>query len=355
MCVHPPSALHTGLATIILADRAGNSPTQAYRTRPQGSPARARSDPAVLSVRRKSSRHFVDTACITSSEAAASLSAPPAPPLPPVPSTPRQTSHLAPNTDHPAPGSRDRATSAYPVTSVAPSTSASASPAPLIVKRTKRVAPPALGLQGAIDLETPTSTYTSRFNGAPDLTGGSTFPSPTSERPRYTLEVAFPSVPSPLNSDSEGSASHSAHEADPNTYTDDFEAPPSMSMLRTHTASSTHSRSSQLMPQGYGYGGEYNAAWSEAGASTKAGLGAGTPTTPGSAGLSPYRQPSGLIAGMEERDEYDELSRKMGGASRTSSFSSAHPRSASGIGAGQRAKELNEEDRTAYTYALRVA
>ena len=95
------------------------------------------------------------------------------------------------------------------------------------------------------------------------------------------------------------------------------------------------------MAPGYGYGGEYNAAWSD---SPKLGVGhPGAPPSPGlSPGLSPgaYRQPS---AGGKS-DEYDYRA----GTSRTSSFSSAHPRA-------DRGKVLDEEDRTAYIYALRVA
>jgi hypothetical protein len=113
-----------------------------------------------------------------------------------------------------------------------------------------------------------------------------------------------------------------------------------MSMLRTPTASSIRSSSSRA-PSGYGYGGEYNSAWAE---SPK--LGSGHPGA-SPAGLSPglsaspYRQPVAL----EDGAEYGSYERS--GASRTSSFSSAHPKG--------RGREMDGDDRVAYTYALRVA
>lgn len=302
---------------------------------------------AVLSVRRKSSRHIPDTAQSSSSpipfdEPSAPSSTPPVPPIPSLPATPASQHRIETSTrigEDPA-GSQTR----QPAVSPLPSPQHPS----LIVKRTKRVPPPSLGLEGAINLDTPTSAYTSRFSnsaGAARLASPG-FPSPgsgtaasgTGDRPRYVLEVA------PLSRTSSSSSSHKVPAATP------LEAPEhtensSMSMLRTPTASSIRTASaSSHAPSGYGYGGEYNAAWAEKDKdSPRVGTGGTRPAAPVSPGLSPYRQPDG----DDYASSYSYAQEHRGaGASRTSSFSSAQR--------GNK-REMDGDDRIAYNYALRVA
>ena len=208
--------------------------------------------------------------------------------------------------------------------------------------------PPSLGLEGAINLDTPTAAYTSRFSdsaGAARLASPG-FPSPgsgtatsgTGERPRYVLEVA------PLSRTSSSSSSHNVPAAPP-AGVQGYTEITSMSMLRTPTASSIHSASaSSHAPSGYGYGGEYNAAWAEKDKdSPRLGTGGMRQAAPASPGLSPYRQPDG----DDHASSYSYAQEHRGAsASRTSSFSSAQK--------GNK-REMDGDDRIAYTYALRVA